>query len=54
VEGDDRPQRRRQAADALTAPSRRQDEWLELAPHLIGLAGGEDERGGPRRLEASV
>jgi hypothetical protein len=54
VEGDVGPQRRRQAADALAAPSRRQDERLEPAPHLIGLAVGEDERGAPGWLEASV
>jgi hypothetical protein len=54
VEGDVGPQRRGQAADALTAPSGRQDERLELAPHLIGLAVGEDERGAPGWLEASV
>jgi hypothetical protein len=54
VEGDVGPQRRRQAADALAAPSRRQEERLELAPRLIGLAVGEDERGAPGWLEASV
>ena len=54
VESDVGPQRRRQAADALTAPSRRQDERPELAPDLIGLAVGEDERNAAGRFEASV
>jgi hypothetical protein len=53
MEGDVGPQRGRQAADALTA-SRRQGERLELAPHLIGLAGSEDERGASGWLEAAV
>ena len=37
------PQCRRQAADALTAPSRRQDKRLELSSDVIGLAIGEHE-----------
>jgi hypothetical protein len=41
-------------ADALTAPRRRQHESLELAPHVIGLAVGEDEGDAPSRLEASI
>jgi len=47
VERDDGPQRRREAADALTATSRRQDERLEPSPYVIGLAVAEDEGDAP-------
>lgn len=43
VESDGRPDPRYQAADALAAPSGRQDERLDLTPGVIGLAVCECE-----------
>jgi hypothetical protein len=54
VEGNVGPQRRLEAADALAAPSRWQDERLEPSPDLIGLAVAEDERDTADGLERSL
>jgi hypothetical protein len=54
VEGDVGPQRRREAADALAAPSRRQDERLEPASDVVAPAVAEDERDAAGGLQRSV
>ena len=54
VEGHDGPHLRCQAANALAASSRRQDERLELSPDVLGLAMGEHEGDAAGGLEAPV